>query len=66
MNRRELMLLLGGAMTAPRGVGAQQKSMPVIGILGDTAPDPQIPSVAAFWQGLRGGAAPYREGRDRR
>jgi hypothetical protein len=30
MNRRELMLLLGGAMTAPR---AQQKAMPVIGNL---------------------------------
>jgi hypothetical protein len=30
MNRRELMVLLGGALTAPRSVGAQQKEMPVI------------------------------------
>jgi hypothetical protein len=29
MKRRELMLLLGGAMTAPRLPRAQQKAMPV-------------------------------------
>jgi hypothetical protein len=33
MNRRELMLLLGGTMTAPRSLRAQQKAMPVIGYL---------------------------------
>jgi hypothetical protein len=33
MNRRELMVLLGGAPTAPRSVGAQQKAMPVIGFI---------------------------------
>ena len=33
MRRRELMLLLGGAMTAARGLRAQQKAMPVIGYL---------------------------------
>ena len=38
MNRRELMVLLGGALTAPRSVGAQQKAMPVIGLLGQTSP----------------------------
>ena len=31
MKRRELMLLLGGAMTAASAVRAHQKAMPVIG-----------------------------------
>jgi hypothetical protein len=34
MRRRELLLLLGGAMTAARVVRAQQKAMPVVGFLG--------------------------------
>jgi len=38
MNRRELMLLLGGALTAARALRAQQKAVPVIGILGPTRP----------------------------
>jgi putative ABC transport system substrate-binding protein len=52
MNRRELMLLLGGAMTVPFALRAQQKSMPVIGFLNSTSPDPAAPLVAAFRQGL--------------
>jgi hypothetical protein len=31
MNRRELILLVGGAVSAARGLRAQQKAMPVIG-----------------------------------
>ena len=54
MKRRELMLLLGGAMTAATALRAQQKAMPVIGLLGSTAPGPLAPSVAAFHQGLSG------------
>jgi hypothetical protein len=33
MNRRELILLLAGALTAARDLRAQQKAMPVIGYL---------------------------------
>jgi hypothetical protein len=34
MNRRELLILLGGAMTAAGAPRAEQKAMPVIGWLG--------------------------------
>jgi putative ABC transport system substrate-binding protein len=52
MRRRELMLLLGGALTAARALCAQQKAIPVIGYLGVAAPAPYDPRVAAFHQGL--------------
>jgi putative ABC transport system substrate-binding protein len=52
MNRRELMLLLGGAMMAARAVRAQQKEMPMIGYLASGSPGPNSPFVAAFRQGL--------------
>ena len=52
MRRRELMLILGGAMTAARALRAQQKAMPVIGFLGSTSPGPYAPYLAAFRQGL--------------
>jgi putative ABC transport system substrate-binding protein len=53
MNRRELVLLLGGATIAARGLRAQQKPMPVIGYLGSTSPGGQVaPFTAAFRQGL--------------
>ena len=47
MNRRELMLLLAGAVTAARGLRAQQKAMPVIGFLGTLSPGPWT-RLAAF------------------
>ncbi len=52
MRRRELLLLLGGAMTAARALRAQQKEMPVIGFLGNASPGPFAPFVAAFHRGL--------------
>jgi hypothetical protein len=52
MRRRELMLLLGGAMTAARTLRAQQQAMPVIGFLSVTSPGPLAPFTAAFRQGL--------------
>jgi putative ABC transport system substrate-binding protein len=50
MSRRELMLLLGGAMIVPRALRAQQEAMPVIGFLGSTSRS--TPFVAAFLEGL--------------
>jgi hypothetical protein len=64
MRRRELMLLLGGAMTAARGLRAQQKAMPVIGFLGVGSPGPTASYVVAFRQGLS--EAGYVEGQTRR
>jgi hypothetical protein len=37
MTRRELLLLMGGAMTAATALHAQQKAMPVIGFLNSTS-----------------------------
>jgi len=52
MRRRELLLLLGGMMTAPRAPRAQQKAMPVIGFLHFGSPGPYAPYVAGFQRGL--------------
>jgi hypothetical protein len=52
MNRRDLLFLAGGLMTAPRALRAQQKVMPVIGFLSPASPGPYAPFVAAVRQGL--------------
>ena len=52
MNRREFLLLLGGAMAVAGPLGAQQTAMPVIGVLHSGSPGPYAPNVAAFRQGL--------------
>jgi ABC-type uncharacterized transport system substrate-binding protein len=62
MKRRELMLLLGGAMTAARASRARQKAMPVIGFLNSTSPGPNAANVAAFRQRLS--ATGYVEGQN--
>jgi len=53
MRRRELMLLLGGAMATARTPRAQQKAMLVIGFLTNASPDRYAPYMAAIRQGLR-------------
>jgi len=62
MKRRELILLLAGAMTAARMGGAQQKAIPVIGFLSSTSPDAYASRVAAFRWGLN--EAGFAEGRN--
>jgi putative ABC transport system substrate-binding protein len=62
MSRRELMLLLAGAMTAPRTLRAQQKAMPMVGFLGIPLPGPYAPFVVAFREGLR--EAGYVDGKN--
>jgi putative ABC transport system substrate-binding protein len=52
MNRRELLLVLGGALTAARALRAQQKAMPAIGFLGGISPGLSASNVAAFRQRL--------------
>jgi len=52
MRRRELLLLVGGAVTAPHALRAQQKAMPVIGVLSSTTPGSSAANMAAFLQGL--------------
>jgi putative tryptophan/tyrosine transport system substrate-binding protein len=52
MRRRELMLLLGGAAISwPRALRAQQKAMPVIGVLSANSASASS-SIGAFRQGL--------------
>jgi len=53
MTRRELMLLVAGAMGGrPPAVRAQQRAIPVIGYLGSESPGPFAPFVDAFRHGL--------------
>src|SRR3954453_7294104 len=52
MRRRELMLLLGGAMIAAAPLRAQLKAMPVIGYLSSRSLSDSQDIIAAFHQGL--------------
>src|SRR5215831_18110671 len=61
MKRRDFVLLVGGAMTAARGLRAQQKAMPVIGYLASGSPG-VAPTPAVFLEGLS--EAGYVEGQN--
>ena len=52
MRRRELMVLLGGALIGSPAARAQQKAMSVIGYLNPTSANANARNVVAFRQGL--------------
>jgi len=52
VDRREFMLVLGGAIIAARPLRAQQKAMPVVGWLSPRSPADSAALMAGFRQGL--------------
>jgi putative ABC transport system substrate-binding protein len=62
MHRRRFIALLGSALAPPGVAAAQQRAMPVIGLLGSTSPEPLALQLAAFRQGLS--EAVYIEGKN--
>src|SRR5262249_11443219 len=51
--RREFIALLGGAAAWPLAAPAQQRALPVIGILGSSTAEGWRAATAAFMQGLK-------------
>jgi putative tryptophan/tyrosine transport system substrate-binding protein len=60
MRRREFIAGLGGAAVWPLAARAQQRAIPIIGLLGATSLDKSVPLLAGFRQGLK--AAGFNEG----
>jgi putative ABC transport system substrate-binding protein len=52
VRRRDLLAALAGTALLPSTLRAQQKAIPVIGLLSFAAPDPSAPLLAAFREGL--------------
>ena len=52
-NRRELMTLLGAAVSWPLAAPAQQSAMPVIGLLSGSSLGGRTHMLTAFLRGLR-------------
>jgi ABC-type uncharacterized transport system substrate-binding protein len=53
MRRRELIILVGGAVSWPIAARAQQSAMPVVGFLNGSSPAGYARMVAAFREGLK-------------
>jgi putative ABC transport system substrate-binding protein len=57
LRRREFIAGLGGAAAWPLAARAeeraQQRTLPVIGILGSATAEPNAPGMSAFMQGLK-------------
>jgi putative ABC transport system substrate-binding protein len=52
VNRREFIMLLGGAAAWPLAAGAQQSGMTVVGFLHSGSPEPYVNFLTAFRKGL--------------
>jgi putative ABC transport system substrate-binding protein len=53
MRRRDFIAILGGAVTWPLAAGAQQRAVPVIGLLNGVSLEAYADRIVAFRQGLR-------------
>jgi putative ABC transport system substrate-binding protein len=62
LNRRDLLILGSTVIAWPRVLGAQEKALPVVGLLSPSPPGASAAFVAAFRQGL--GETGYVEGQN--